>query len=42
MKMQAIQQEADVISLHVPLNNETNHMVDAAFIAGCEKTGFNK
>lgn len=37
MKMQAIQQEADVISLHVPLNNETKHMVDAAFIAGCER-----
>ena len=34
-----IQQQADIISLHLPLTTETRHLVDAEFIGKCQ-TGF--
>jgi D-3-phosphoglycerate dehydrogenase len=35
--MEVLQNEADIISLHVPQTSETFHLMDAAFIAGCKK-----
>ena len=32
--MEQLRQEADIVSLHVPLTDETHHMVDASFL-GC-------
>ncbi len=37
VSLEQLQQEADVISLHLPQNEETNHYVDEAFIANCRK-----
>ena len=34
-----IQQQADIISLHLPLTNETRHLVNTAFIKAC-RPGF--
>lgn len=34
-----LQQEADILSLHLPLTQETHHLVDASFIQRC-KPGF--
>lgn len=35
--VQQIQNEADIISLHVPLTTETNRMIDKVFIENCKK-----
>jgi D-3-phosphoglycerate dehydrogenase len=35
--MATLQQQADIITLHVPLNAETRHMINKEWIAGCEK-----
>lgn len=35
--LETIRQQADIISLHLPLTAETRHLVDEAFIAGCRK-----
>lgn len=37
--LEDIQQQADIISLHLPLTQETKHLVDANFIGRC-KSGF--
>ena len=37
--LETILQQADVISLHLPLTSETRHLVDADFIAKC-RPGF--
>ena len=35
--LRALLQTSDVISLHVPLNSETRHLLDAASLAHCKK-----
>ena len=35
--LEALQREADVVSFHVPLTDETRHYLDAAFIAAMRK-----
>ncbi|OYU84788.1 MAG: hydroxyacid dehydrogenase [Flavobacterium sp. BFFFF2] len=35
--LEVLQNEADIISLHVPQTPETYHLIDAAFIAACKK-----
>lgn len=35
--LQAIQEQADIISLHLPLTEETIHLVDKPFIQQCKK-----
>jgi D-3-phosphoglycerate dehydrogenase / 2-oxoglutarate reductase len=37
VSMETIQQEADIVSFHVPLTPETYHMVNSTWIAGCKK-----
>ncbi len=32
-----IQQEADIVSVHLPLTQETRHLIDDDFIKGCKK-----
>jgi D-3-phosphoglycerate dehydrogenase / 2-oxoglutarate reductase len=38
-ELSIIQQEADIISLHLPLTTETHHFVDRSFVEAC-RTGF--
>lgn len=35
--LEEIQSQADIISLHLPLNKETKHYVDDAFLSKCKK-----
>ena len=35
--LEQIRKEADIISLHLPLSEETYHYVDTEFLQGCEK-----
>ena len=35
--LQTLQEEADIISFHLPLTDETKHFVDARFIKNCRK-----
>lgn len=35
--VKTLQQESDIISLHLPQSEETNHYFDSSFIAGCVK-----
>lgn len=35
--LQAIQEQADIISLHLPLTDETIHLVDKSFLQQCKK-----
>jgi len=35
--MAGLQQQADIVTLHVPLTAETKHMIDREWIAGCHK-----
>jgi len=35
--LEEIQQKSDIISLHIPLTEETHHMIDKNFIHNCEK-----
>jgi D-3-phosphoglycerate dehydrogenase / 2-oxoglutarate reductase len=37
VSLEELQRECDVVSLHLPLNAETHHFVDAAFLAGFAK-----
>lgn len=37
VSLQTLQKEADVISLHLPLSEETRHYVNREFIAACSK-----
>ncbi len=37
VSLETLQQEADIISLHIPLTHETTEMVDADFLAKCKK-----
>lgn len=36
--LQTIQREADIISLHVSLNDTSHHMIDQSFIEACHKS----
>lgn len=38
--LEQIQESADVISLHIPLTEETYHLVNDAFFAGCKQRPF--
>lgn len=33
---QTVRQEADILSLHLPLSEETRHYVDQAYLSGCQ------
>lgn len=37
VSLETIQQEADIISIHTPLTEETTYYIDDAFISGCQK-----
>ncbi|MBP5341870.1 MAG: hypothetical protein J6Y52_05885 [Bacteroidales bacterium] len=37
VSLETLQREADVVSFHVPLNDETRHYLDASFIAAMQK-----
>lgn len=37
VQLAELQQQSDIISLHVPLTEETRYMVDAVFLAKCKK-----
>lgn len=37
VSLEALQQEADIISLHIPLTPETTEMVDKGFLGKCKK-----
>ena len=37
VSLKEIQEQADIISLHLPLTEETHHMIDETFIRGCKK-----
>jgi len=36
--LEKIQQEADIISLHIPLTEETHHLINSRFIENCHKS----
>lgn len=38
VSLQTLQQESDVISVHVPLTPETHYLIDEEFIRGCSKS----
>lgn len=38
VSIETIQQEADIITLHTPLDSSTYHLVNPAFLAACKKT----
>jgi len=37
VSMKALMKEADIVSLHVPLNAETKYMINSAFIENCKQ-----